>query len=87
MIEFEWDENKNRINIEKHGFSLEDGAELIRVGEYEYAKFSPRYDEDRWVAVGQYGYHWIAVVFTIRGDVFRIISVRKARKNERIEDY
>lgn len=86
MQEFEWDERKNLINIEKHGLSLEDGAELIRSGDYSYAKFSPRYGENLWVAIGEYKKQWIAVVFTRRKTVFRIISVRKARKNEKGKD-
>ncbi len=85
MIEFEWDETKNRANIEKHGFSLEDGAELIRTGEYQYAKFSPRRGENRWIAIGLHEEDWIAVVFTMRKNVYRIISVRKAKKHEKRE--
>lgn len=81
-MEFEWDENKNEINVEKHGYSLEDGAELLRTGDYCYAKFSPRNSENRWIAIGQYKMEWIAVVFTLRENIYRIISVRKAKKCE-----
>ena len=29
MIEFEWDENKNRINIEKHGISFDEASTVF----------------------------------------------------------
>ena len=71
-MNFEWDDRKNRINVEKHGFSLEDGAELIRTGDYRYARFSPRDGENRWIAIGQHDREWIAVVFTMRENAYRI---------------
>jgi uncharacterized protein len=41
------------------------------------------YGEDRFIAIGVVEGRELAVVYTMRGDVCRIISVRRARENER----
>ena len=42
-------------------------------------------EEERWVAIGSLESRLVAVIFTRRADVIRIISARRARKNEEIE--
>jgi uncharacterized protein len=78
---FELDDAKRRSNFEKHGIDFEDAA-LSGHG-IEYA--SPRDDEDRAVAVCLSEDKLIAVVYTMRGSVCRIISARAARHHERRE--
>ncbi|MEO6784056.1 MAG: BrnT family toxin [Bradyrhizobium sp.] len=46
---------------------------------------SDRNNEERWIAIGFLENRLIAVVFTRRADAFRIISARRARKNEESE--
>jgi hypothetical protein len=46
---------------------------------------SNRNNEERWIAVGLSEDRLIAVVFTRRSGVIRIISARRARKNEERE--
>lgn len=79
--EFEWDDAKNALNIEKHGIDFEDAVGIwegpVLVGS------SPRGGEDRWIAVGMMAGIEIAVVYTERGTVRRLISARRARTNER----
>jgi uncharacterized protein len=79
-MEFEWDENKNRKNIEKHKIDFSD-ASVIFGGEYRRKK-SPYPHEERWLATGEVRGKKITVVYTIRGDKYRIISARRAHKNE-----
>ena len=81
--EFEWDEAKRRTNIGKHGIDFEDAVLALAGQRIEYA--SPRDDEDRIVAVCLSEAKLIAVVYTMRGSVCRIISVRAARNHERRE--
>lgn len=81
---FEWDENKNRQNIRKHGFDFAD-AEAMFCG---ILLFSPDvredYGETRWVGIGTIGERTAVVVFTERGPkTIRIISLRKATRRER----
>src|SRR5271156_4230470 len=77
---FEWDEKKRISNLEKHGIDFEDatdvfcGVNLIRR--------SHQNNEERWIAIGETEGRIIAVVFTRRQDALRIISARRARKNE-----
>lgn len=78
---FEWDEKKRAQNIEKHGI---DFLKAVEIFEKEYlVALSPYLDEERWIAVGKMQEITIAVIYTVRGEVTRIISVRRARKNER----
>ncbi|MGA7560571.1 MAG: BrnT family toxin [Terriglobales bacterium] len=80
---FEWDENKNRQNIRKHGFDFADAEEMF----YGILLFSPDvredYGEDRWVGIGTIRGRTTVVVFTERGpETIRIISLRKATRRE-----
>jgi hypothetical protein len=80
---FDWDERKNRSNLAKHGIDFEDAVEIF-YGPI-FLRCSDRNNEERWVATGHSENRLIAVVFTHRADVIRIISARRARKNEESE--
>lgn len=80
VLAFEWDEKKRASNLDKHGIDFEDvtevfyGATLVRR--------SHRNNEERWIAVGEMEHRIVAVVCTRRGNALRLISARRARKNE-----
>ena len=80
MDEFEWDESKSRQNLEKHGIDFEEATEVFY--DSYLLRQSNRKGEERWVAIGQTEGRVAAVVFTRRGQKIRIISARRARKNE-----
>jgi uncharacterized DUF497 family protein len=82
--EFEWDEAKRRRNIEEHGIDFEDAATVF-LRPYLRSR-SDRNAETRYVAIGCVKDVEIAVVYTVRAGVCRIISARRARTNER-KDY
>jgi uncharacterized protein len=77
---FEWDEQKNKLNLAKHGIDFEDATAIF----YSpvLVRRSDRNNEERWIAIGSLDGKPIAVVFVRRADVIRIISARRARKNE-----
>lgn len=78
---FEWDEEKRRLALEKHALDFLDAVEIF---ETDHLCLPGRSDiEIREIAVGYVNESYIAVVFTMRGDMTRIITVRKARRNER----
>ena len=83
-MQFEWDEAKNRINIQKHGI---DFADVSLMFENEMLIEPDRrfdYDEDRWIGIGFLGPGIAVVVWTERyGDLIRIISARRASRHER----
>ena len=80
---FEWDEDKNAINKQKHKISFEtalhvfDDLDYIEVYDFEHSS-----DEDGYIAIGRVG-DILFVVFTERGENIRIISARLATEAER----
>ncbi len=77
---FEWDENKSKANLLKHGYDFDDASQAL-YGPVVIHR-SDRNKEERWIAVGSLEGRLIAVIFTRREDVIRIISARRARKHE-----
>ena len=82
----EWDEAKRQINLKKHGV---DFAIAVRF-ETETALLAEdvRYDyeEIRYQALGFIDAKLHFLVYTIRGDARRVISLRRANRKE-IEAY
>ncbi len=82
-MKFEWDENKNTINIEKHGIDFNDAVDIFNHVMLTKEDTSEAYGEARWISIG-----WLkalvgVIVYTEQiGDVTRIISARKATKRE-----
>ena len=79
----EWDDNKNRINIRKHGISFETAA-LVFADEdrIEYYDQLHSIDEDRYIVLGCVQ-GILYVVYTMREDAARIFSARLATPVER----
>jgi uncharacterized DUF497 family protein len=83
IVGFEWDERKSELNRTKHGIDFEDAIEVF-YGSIVLRR-SDRNNEERWIAIGSSENKFITVVFTRRVNVMRIISARRARKNEERE--
>ena len=82
-MKFEWDEDKNIINKEKHKISFETAAYVFDDPYYiEMFDFEHSIDEDRYIAIGKVG-EVLFVVFTERKDTIRLISARLATNAER----
>ena len=82
-MKFEWDENKNSINKEKHKISFETASYVFDDPYYiEMYDFEHSVDEDRYIAIGKVG-DVLFVVFTERKDTIRMISARLATNAER----
>lgn len=82
---FEWNAQKCAANIVKHGIDFDDAIEIFDELRFEYP--SSKHEEARYVAVGEMQGIAIAVVYTLRGEVRRIISARRARPNEERDYY
>ncbi|MBQ8075911.1 MAG: BrnT family toxin [Oscillospiraceae bacterium] len=79
----EWDENKNLINIKKHGISFETAALVFADEErIEYYDKLHSFDEDRYIVLGCVQ-GILYVVYTMREEAARIISARVATATER----
>ena len=80
-MKFEYDPDKSAVNSEKHGIDF-DEARALWDDPYLIEAPANVTDEPRFLAVGMIGArHWTAV-YTYRSDRVRIISVRRARKQE-----
>ena len=81
-MEFEFDPDKSASNRDKHGI---DFVEAQALWVYDrYLDIDARSDtEPRFARIGRInGKYWV-VFYTLRREVVRIISVRRARENER----
>jgi uncharacterized DUF497 family protein len=77
----EWNEEKAAVNRRKHGIDFEDAIEIFYG--VSLVRRSDRNKEERWLAIGETEGRVVTIVFTWRGDTLRIISARRARKNEK----
>ncbi len=82
-MKFEWDEEKALANEQKHGVSFKTAVRVFldpnrREGyDREHGE-----DEDRWFTIGLVESRLLMVVYAERDAAVRIISARKATKNE-----
>ena len=81
-MQFEFDPKKSAANLQKHGFSLEEAQQLWSI---------PAVEVDLGMVNNEYRYarlaHWRGevhiAIFTFRtGPAIRLISARRASKNE-----
>ncbi len=84
-MKFEWDENKNKENIQKHGVDFRDAAYVFSD---PFALSLPddySNEEERWLLLGMnLKQQILLVVHTFRcDDITRIISARKATNQEK----
>jgi len=80
-MEFEFDPQKSAANLAKHGIDFAEAQRLWNDPRL-YAAPVLTHDESRTTLTGRIDdLTWTAVV-TRRGDNIRIISVRRARRNE-----
>jgi len=82
---FEWDDEKEKINIAKHGIDFETAARVFkdenRLELYDEAHSDT---EDRYITIGIIDgvAYLVMVVYTEREEAIRLISARKATKQE-----
>lgn len=75
-----WDENKRRINTEKHG------TDFMLVHDFDWDEAlmgsSTSSNEPRLVAIAPIGQRLYVLVYSIETAIVRVISLRKANKRE-----
>ena len=81
-MDFEWDENKRLSNIEKHGVDFRDAPQLFDENYVELKAKAGSGGEERFLAIGVANEKHVTVIYTERNGATRVISFRKARKNE-----
>jgi uncharacterized DUF497 family protein len=81
-MEFEWDDAKHAKNLRERGIGFDDGARIFEAQTVIWADERRDYGEDRFRAIGETGGDILHVAFTQRGDIVRIISIRRANRKE-----
>ncbi|WP_367278244.1 BrnT family toxin [uncultured Alsobacter sp.] len=80
---FEWDSEKANANFAKHGldfsFAVQVFDDAFRV---TWDVSRPGDHEPRWKVAGRIGTSLHALVFTVRGDIVRVISARRTNRSE-----
>jgi uncharacterized DUF497 family protein len=83
VVEFEWNEKKCRENLRKHGLSFED-VDLVFDGDtITFLDDRIDYGEKRYITLGALTGRIVVIVHTLRGEILRIISMRKANAREK----
>jgi len=81
-MRFEWDEEKRLENLRKHDFDFADVIKVFNSERYTITDNLFDYGEIRFFTVGLLNDRIIAVSHTETDELIRIISSRKANKNE-----
>jgi uncharacterized protein len=86
-MEFEWDDDKASANLAKHGVPFM-YAQLVFADENRIEELDDlvAYSEERWKVIRLIRNQFFAVIYTQRGNVYRIISARRATRHEQ-QDY
>ncbi len=83
---FEWNDDKAASNIAKHGVSFEDASLVFDdLSQVDKLDDTMEYDEERSIVIGMASGRLLTVIYTLRLERTRIISARKANKNEQYE--
>ncbi|SMN02345.1 COGs COG2929 [uncultured Candidatus Thioglobus sp.] len=85
-MEFEYDKNKNNLNKQKHSISFVE-AQLLWSDKNALIVFAKRIENEvRYAIISTLKHKCFVAIFTVRQGKYRIISVRRCRKNEE-KDY
>ncbi len=82
MPVYQWDEEKRRANLEKHGYDFDLARHVYENPNVVTAR-SDTAGEVRYVDIALWGNELLVLVYTKRGDVVRPISLRAASRKER----
>lgn len=79
-MEFEYNSKKSASNRQKHGISLEEAKALWFVSGLEIEARTQ--DEPRFLRIGKLEGKFYSCIYTVRGNVVRLISARRSRREE-----
>ena len=86
-IVFEWDDEKNRINKRKHNVDFNDAAKVFGdENRIEWLDEEHSDEENRYITIGRVK-KILFVIYTERENKTRLISARRADKEERMMYY
>jgi uncharacterized protein len=86
-VRINWDPAKNRANQRKHGISFEVALAVFDDPDHVELFDDRDYGEERWVAIGAVGRVIMFVIYTMRNGDIRLISARKADRDDEADYY
>lgn len=84
LCAFEWDEAKRRLNLRRHGIDFVDMMKVFDLETVTLVDDRYEYGETRFLTLGLLNGTVFAISHTENNEVIRIISARKAQKDEEI---
>jgi uncharacterized DUF497 family protein len=79
-MKFEWNEEKRKSNIAKHGLDFVDSKNVFDSVTFTFVDDRFDYGEQRFITLGIMKGMVVAIAHTEEDDVIRIISMRKPTK-------
>ena len=81
-MRFTWSERKRALNIKEHGLDFVDAPRVFEGSTYTFEDSRFDYGEQRFETLGLLAGVPVSIVHTETEDEIRVISFRKATKNE-----
>jgi len=81
-MKFEWDEQKRLINLQRHEIDFVDAGQIFEHEVFTFIDDRFNYGEIRFVSFGLLDGAVVTIVYTEADEIIRVISIRKATKNE-----
>ena len=81
-MRFTWDDAKRRTNLALHGLDFADAQEVFSGPTFTFEDSRFAYTEERFVSLGVLRGVVVSIVHTETPHIIRVISFRKATKNE-----
>jgi uncharacterized DUF497 family protein len=81
-MQYEWDDNKRIANLERYKVDFATAIDFEWDTALETIDDRYDYSEVRWITIGCIRKKLHVMVYTIRGNKIRIISLRKANRRE-----
>jgi uncharacterized DUF497 family protein len=82
VMTFTWDESKHKINLNKHGIDFANAKAVFAGATFTFEDDRFPYGEQRFITIGMLRGVVVVIAHTEQNDQIRIISMRKATKNE-----
>jgi hypothetical protein len=82
-VQIEFDSNKREKALEKHELDMADFSRIFENPALEYESKQTHHKEKRVTVVGVLGGEFVTAFYTKRGKNYRVITLRKARENEK----
>lgn len=79
---YEWDEVKRLINLQQHELDFNEAGQVYEHPD-KVTLVSPYAHEQRLLDIAEVNSRVLLLVYTVRGEVIRIISLRYAKRKER----